>query len=555
MQEESSQERGETGMEIEAMDRAMAQKESAMMREMMKEMKEELLRTLRTEITSMRKGTNETEPQKHPSLLPPDGRGESDTISSIASVTTLDDSTDSSRRPKTPSQLGTLRSVQQGETRSQQTTPGHTSTSIDDHNPALPVAQWQRPPAHPYYSYQLRAPSFTGKSKTEFWEFLRSFEAYADATGMPAAIKLHELLQSCKDEELRTALRSCERHGPRSGYEKAVTLLERRFGSETAYMEQMVLNLIEGPTLRTGDTDGLRKLADSLWSTVCYLEGCDNVALIDSWMCLRNIVLRLPTSLRTYCERKTHEYKEQHGRLPGIYWIQEFIQTHTNRANNKLYKGKDDNDDKKKGSSSSASQDKQQTRRAVGMTTSASRISTAKNEGRDSSCPLCLGMHTLFRCDEFRHMDVARRRETAKRLQCCYLCLKPNHMIAECKSQFRCGVFGCRGKHSKLLHPSYEGKYDNRQSTSTGRIRQELSHYRETTNYNKPGMSKHSNENEDQIRRIKREREPDPRDFEEHPHNKARRESEENPARPVRGNAYAVSTSNRGGEWNDDYSA
>ncbi len=99
-------------MEIEAMGRAMAHKENTMMREMMKEMKEELLRTLRTEITNMRKGTNETEPQKHPSLPPTDMRGESDTTSSIASVSTMDDSTGSSGRPKTPPQLGTPRSVQ-----------------------------------------------------------------------------------------------------------------------------------------------------------------------------------------------------------------------------------------------------------------------------------------------------------------------------------------------------------------------------------------------------------------------------------------------------------
>lgn len=547
---ENSEEGTTTGMKIEAMGRSIALEENSMMRELMKEMKEELLRTLRTEMTKMREEINETEPQRQ---SPNNETGELDTNSTAGSVNTLDDRrTESSTEQSTSPRSEMQRYVQQGETRSRQPAPGHASTSRDDHNPASLVVQ--RPPAYPYYSYQLRAPTFTGKSRTEFWEFKRSFTAYVDATGMPASVKLHELLQACKDEELRMALRSCERHGPDSGYEKAVALLERRFGSETAYAQQMVLNLVEGPVLRTGDTVALRRLTDSLMSTVCYLEGCDNVALIDSWMCLRGLASRLPTSLRIYCEKKTHEYKEQRGHLPGIYWMQEFIQTHTNRADNKLYKGKDDNDDKKRESSLAASQDKQHSRRAVGMTTSVNHISTVKNGRGSSPCPLCLDIHHLSGCNEFRNMDVAGRRETAKRLRCCFLCLKPNHMIAECRSKFRCGIFGCLGKHSKWLHP-YDGKYDNRQGTSTSHRSQEQSDNREQTNYSKPGTSRHSRENEDQMRRIKREREPDPRDFEEHPRNKARRGSEENAVRPVKGNAHAVSTSNKWSERNDDYDA
>lgn len=126
-------------------------------------------------------------------------------------------------------------------------------------------------------------------------------------------------------------------------------------------------------------------------------------------------------------------------------------------------------------------------------------------------------------------------------------------MMAKCRSKFRCGTFGCQGKHSQWLHP-YDGRYDNRQSTSTGRKNRERSVHREMTKYDKPGTSKHSNENEHQTRRMKRERESDPRDFEELPLNKARRESEENPARPIRGNAYAVSTSNRRYDRNNNYS-
>lgn len=68
-----------------------------------------------------------------------------------------------------------------------------------------------------------------------------------------------------------------------------------------------------------------------------------------------------------------------------------------------------------------------------------------------TQCPLCKDKHSLVRCEKFKSLDVARRKETARGLHCCFNWLIPGHLPKACKSGYNC--FKCHQRHNTLLHP------------------------------------------------------------------------------------------------------
>ncbi|XP_042227372.1 uncharacterized protein LOC121869873 [Homarus americanus] len=187
---------------------------------------------------------------------------------------------------------------------------------------------------------QFPIPTFTGRSRTKYWDFIHAFNRYLCNTSMPELHKQHTLLQACTGEDLKMALESCERLGPERGYERVLALLTERFRIERAYAEEWIMALQERPPISTGDGNGLRKLADALWGCISYLENWDMLSKLESWTCIRNIVVRLPGTLQEQCADKSHSYNENHGSYPGIRWLREFVQKQVGRTHSTLFKGR-----------------------------------------------------------------------------------------------------------------------------------------------------------------------------------------------------------------------
>lgn len=56
----------------------------------------------------------------------------------------------------------------------------------------------------------------------------------------------------------------------------------------------------------------------------------------------------------------------------------------------------------------------------------------------------------LYTCNKFLGLSVAERRELVKQKSLCWLCLKPQHTVNECKFKKMCPH--CEKKHNGLLH-------------------------------------------------------------------------------------------------------
>lgn len=109
-------------------------------------------------------------------------------------------------------------------------------------------------------------------------------------------------------------------------------------------------------------------------------------------------------------------------------------------------------------SSVNLQQNKRQPFNKTDKTRSFTHASSSQNT---FSCWHCNGDHMIFRCEKFRELSTDKRIDRVNVLKLCRNCLKPNHNMNECKSQFKCIV--CQKSHHVLLH------IDNKKSDFSSR--------------------------------------------------------------------------------------
>ncbi|UYV60634.1 K02A2.6-like, partial [Cordylochernes scorpioides] len=74
-------------------------------------------------------------------------------------------------------------------------------------------------------------------------------------------------------------------------------------------------------------------------------------------------------------------------------------------------------------------------------------------EAKGRVTPLCLrckGNHWIQDCAGWRSMTVTKRRDEIRKFNACFRCLRVGHVIATCRTQFRCSH--CKGFHHTVLH-------------------------------------------------------------------------------------------------------
>lgn len=68
-------------------------------------------------------------------------------------------------------------------------------------------------------------------------------------------------------------------------------------------------------------------------------------------------------------------------------------------------------------------------------------------------CAKCSKEHPVYRCDEFKKMDIKCKRKLVMQARLCYNCLGPSHMAKRCSSKSVCRTVGCGQRHHSLLCP------------------------------------------------------------------------------------------------------
>ena len=66
-------------------------------------------------------------------------------------------------------------------------------------------------------------------------------------------------------------------------------------------------------------------------------------------------------------------------------------------------------------------------------------------------CIFCGKAHDSEKCFKTTNMTVDERRSKVKEKQCCFICLRPNHLSKNCKTNIRC--LACCKKHATVMCP------------------------------------------------------------------------------------------------------
>ena len=72
----------------------------------------------------------------------------------------------------------------------------------------------------------------------------------------------------------------------------------------------------------------------------------------------------------------------------------------------------------------------------------------------NSNCPLCGEAHNLSTCSVFAKLDTEARWNEVRKLRLCFLCLKRNHQVRDCRVKVLCGVDDCTRRHQKKINGS-----------------------------------------------------------------------------------------------------
>ena len=67
------------------------------------------------------------------------------------------------------------------------------------------------------------------------------------------------------------------------------------------------------------------------------------------------------------------------------------------------------------------------------------------------SCPECSEAHYAFSCPRFKEKTLVQKKVFVINQSLCYKCLKPGHVVGECKNRIVCRI--CEGRHHVMLHP------------------------------------------------------------------------------------------------------
>lgn len=295
---------------------------------------------------------------------------------------------------------------------------------------------------------QSHLPTFHGLNRTEYWEFIRTFQQQVGRAAISEEYKLRTLMNACT-ASVRDTLQLCNDLEPEEGYKRALAILEERYGDKHHYVGERVASLLKGPVVKAEDEQALRRLADELGSCIASLDKIGMIRELDTIYVRETLSHRLSGRTLTRYEDEAFTFNKRHGYYPGVKWLRGFLLEEANRVGvRKRNKGEVTNDR----DNDKTVRERDTQKRAVGLLT---QQSGSVMESKESMCRLCNGIHTLPQCRRFRAMKVEERRAVARRFKYCYVCLNDTHIAAECKAKVWCDIEGCQGKHSRWLHVVY----------------------------------------------------------------------------------------------------
>lgn len=298
----------------------------------------------------------------------------------------------------------------------------------------------------------INLPTFNGKY--ENWlGFYDNFKSIVHENGNLTPVQKLQYLRSSLTYEAAHVIQALET-SPQN-YEIAWGLLTERYDNKRVIIQSHVRALFELPAIAKESSAQLRSLVDSAFKYTRALHALGQPT--DSWDAL---LFQLITSK---LDRNTHkEWKRSLNgtQLPPIAEFWNFLK---NRCHVLGSIAQDSS------SQSSRNQSRPNNNRSNTSQKSQQALVTTQSK---IECALCRKNHGIFSCEKFTKMNPEARSATVKSLGLCYNCLRPNHMVSDCKSR-TCKK--CKRKHHTLLHFESDSKKQESADASSAVVKSSAS--------------------------------------------------------------------------------
>ena len=271
--------------------------------------------------------------------------------------------------------------------------------------------------------------SFEGNPR-EYTAFITLFTNSVESATSDGQTRLTQLLHHTTGRA-RKSITPCIMEGGDAGYKSALKKLHDRFGSSHIICESVLSDLNSSGDVKTAVD--IRNLADSLDSAALILKKHGKYTEVDTQNFILKICMKLKPQLRYKWRERATTHLADKDSYPTFQDFVDFIERHAHIYNDPIYGG-------------DALQEPGRRSVATRNTSSFTAVADRKQ------CIVCNNDHKLLLCKKFRSFSVTDRIKIVIDHKLCKICLANNHSTAMCKSNYRCNVEHCEGKHSKLIH-------------------------------------------------------------------------------------------------------
>ena len=231
-------------------------------------------------------------------------------------------------------------------------------------------------------------------------------------------------------------------------YTHALKTLQDRFGQSRDIVRVHLDGMFSAQPPQENDAASLEAFQSTLHCAVTFLKTQGYEGDIVSTENLRRTVAKLPQYLR----RKWADFElEQKPRELSLMDMDAWLLKQAQAA--RLFQATETQtssvqDDKRKRVKNPPA-----TRATLATATSPPDVtSSPQGPGTRTVCPKCGGEHRLYRCREFKELDVEKRVDLIFARGLCLWCLQKGHIAKDCHNTKLCGIDGCQRRHNQLIH-------------------------------------------------------------------------------------------------------
>ena len=223
-----------------------------------------------------------------------------------------------------------------------------------------------------------------------------------------------------------------------SGYKRALSILEQRFGNKHLIAHKIKANLCSTKPALTALE--LRNLADDAANAAYILTEANLYSELDTQHIISTVIQRVDVSYRLRWRTQAVQYKHDNDNYPKFSVFISFLNIIAEEVNDPVY---------------GAASDVSYAKLSMAINSSAVNVrdtgkSQGGNRGQQSNCLLCHAVHPLYACSVFKKKSINQRLAFVAHHKLCCVCFSKGHATVNCPADICCKK--CNLNHSTYIH-------------------------------------------------------------------------------------------------------